>query len=87
MKTIWKYTLEITDRQSISMPIRADILSVAVQNDQICLWASVETTEEELRREIVIVGTGNQMPEDRMRFIGTVLTHQDALVWHIYEVL
>lgn len=42
MKRIFKYQLEITDRQTILLPHDAEILSVQVQNQKPCLWAKVD---------------------------------------------
>jgi len=37
MKTIWKFELEITDRQGITMPEDAEILCVKVQKKRMVL--------------------------------------------------
>lgn len=83
MKMIFKYPLELTDRQEIEVPIVCQILSVQVQGRVICLWALVETELRsndpniELTRKITvrIVGTGKPIPdanEIASHFIGTV---------------
>lgn len=38
-KAIWKYSLEIVDRQTVKMPQNAEILSVDNQRGHLCLWA------------------------------------------------
>lgn len=83
MKTIWKFPLEVTDRQSIELPAQYEFLSVADQGGQLCLWAEVETTGESVVRTIWIVGTGNPIPKVAAAFIGTVL--MPPFVWHVYE--
>ena len=86
MKSIYKYTLEITDSQSISMPRYAQILSVAKQGDSLCLWAEVFTEEEQVHRHIRIIGTGNPIEGSPNRvFLGTVV--MDPFVWHVFEVI
>lgn len=86
-RTIWKYTLKLTSRQEIEVPAGADLLSVAEQGAQLCLWAAVDyTTEPDITvmRPITIVGTGNIIPDTIRRFIGTVHTRA-GFVWHVFE--
>lgn len=89
MKTIYKYTLEITDTQDIELPYNAQILSVCEQHNKIVLYAFVDTNEE-LRQiaHIRIVGTGHPLEKHFMvmhRFIGTVVTDGGQWVWHVFE--
>lgn len=88
--TIWKYPLEIVDRQLVAMPIEATILSVDNQHGTVCLWAMVDPTTSLpqlplplTNRVIEIFGTGHPMPEGQREFIGTVI--MGALVWHVFE--
>jgi hypothetical protein len=95
MDTIWKYQLEITDRQEIFMPYSAKILTVQVQHNILCLWARVNTDqdpvfgEEKKKRVIEIIGTGNPIPnlaiyETHRRYISTCV--MGYFVWHIFEI-
>ena len=83
MKTIWKYTLEITDSQGIEMPKYAKILSVGNQHESLCLWVEVEPLMPKEGRRIVIIGTGHDMPSMLIHYIGSVVINQ--FVWHVYE--
>ena len=93
MEVIWKYGLPIVDRQTLTMPVSAEILSVQEQAGGLQLWAVV--VPEEKRREqrvIEIVGTGNPMPdviaEGLSRYhLATVQTAGGSLVWHVFELL
>jgi hypothetical protein len=85
-KTIWKYVLQVTDHQVFMMPKGAEILSVANQGGQLCLWAEVDPNAEYEERTFDIIGTGNPMYSDMgvsRLFIGTVL--MPPFVWHVYE--
>lgn len=53
MKTIYKYPLQVTDIQKILMPVYAQILSVQAQNNQLVLWAVVETEAPTTHRTIL----------------------------------
>lgn len=87
-RKIFKYALELTEKQMVELPAGAKILDVQMQNGVPCLWAWVDP-EEKLKRatEIYVFGTGNPIPmlEDQKyayRHLGTV---QDGrFVWHIF---
>ena len=85
MKTIWKFPLELKGLQNISIPEGADILNCAIQNGGVFLWALVDPSLPLQRREIEMIGTGNQIPEEERRYISTII--DGALVWHIFEVI
>ena len=59
MKSIWKFPVEVTDEQSVKMPVGAQALSVQVQGGQVCLWALVDTEAETEERLVQIFGTGH----------------------------
>lgn len=92
MEVIWKFSLQVTDRQTVTMPVGANILSVQDQSGGLQMWAIVNPDAEREQRVIEIVGTGNPMPdvdkEDLARFhIATVQVRGGALVWHVFELL
>ena len=87
-KTIWKYTLKLTDIQIIPMPKGTEILSAHKQGNEICIWMLVHTTNSEDDYEdriIEITITGNPIVNDPRKFIGTVVF--PVFVWHIFERL
>lgn len=85
-KTIWKYPLQMADKQQVSMPFGAKIRSVAAQGDTVCIWAEVDPSAPKKReRTIYIYGTGHVMPDDPGTYIGSFMLHAGALVFHVYE--
>jgi hypothetical protein len=89
---IWKFALQVTDRQKVTMPAGSNILTVQEQAGGLQLWAIVDPDAEREERLIEIVGTGNTMvdieKEDLARFhIATVQVHGGAVVWHVFELL
>jgi hypothetical protein len=83
---IWKYELRVTDIQAVEMPKDAELLSVANQNGELCMWAKVDADQTIEARYIEIIGTGNPIPQDMgvdRRFIGTALIN--PFVWHVFE--
>jgi hypothetical protein len=85
MKTVWKFPLTITDKQTVEIPEHFTPLSVHVQEDEIFMWAEVFTTNPKVQATINMYGTGHELPEYPGRFLGTVLTHGGKLVWHVYS--
>ncbi len=82
-KTIWKFPLILIEYNRIEMPVFAEILSVGVQNGTVCLWAIVEPDATKEERDFVICVTGNPVPANIMKFIGTV--QMKRFVWHVFE--
>jgi len=94
MRTIWKYILNLKDDIiDIIMPKNAEILYVGNQDNYPCLWVLVETELEKENRKFRIYGTGHPiLPNVNTPYntydiyVGTVITWNGKLVWHIFEV-
>lgn len=92
MFVIYKYELRIDDLIKINMPKDAEILTV--QKDQKtnkpCIWALVNTENEEETRYFEIFGTGSEikygMGVDRI-YIGTFQSEKGAFIGHVFEYL
>ena len=82
---IFKYPLEITDTQIVSMPEGAKLLSVAYIDAQLYLWALVDTDRPKVRRSIEIYGTGHPCHSWATVFVGTVIDPIHGLVWHVFD--
>ena len=87
MKTVYKYSLRVTDSQVITLPKGSKILSVGEQHGNIRLWALVDTTEPEAEQHTIIVhGTGHNANDvEGATFIGTVFLADGSLVFHVFE--
>lgn len=53
-KTIWKFTLEVKDIQTLDMPKGAEILTVQFQETHGQLWALVDPNAEMEERDFAI---------------------------------
>jgi hypothetical protein len=84
MTTIWKFPIEITDRQELNMPGEAKILSVGLDPSGVpCVWAMVQPGKTERRFHVHIVGTGNPAESAvGQRFVGSFV--QGPFVWHVF---
>lgn len=87
-QAIWKFPLEVTDLQFVPMPAAAEILSVAVQREQIVLYALVDPNAPTVDQWFAIVGTGHPVPQSvsRKNFLGTASLHGGALMFHVFRV-
>jgi len=88
-RRIFKYSLEVTDEQKISVPAGAVVLSVAEQKNNIVLYALVPTDNDPTITKIIdvrIVGTGHVLQFDPRdyKFIGTVNLHNGPLMFHVF---
>ena len=90
MKRIWKYPLDVTDEQGITMPDGAVILTVQTQNEKPCLWAIVDPLAPHRIRRFAMIGTGN--PADVLdvipgpHYVGTFQLMGGGLVFHVFEI-
>jgi hypothetical protein len=86
-KSIWKFPMPL-DGATVEMNAGAEVLHVALQHGQLCLWALTDTEGPQERRRFITYGTGHPVPSDlRLSHVGTVLTDGGRFVWHIFEVL
>ena len=83
MKSIWKFGLEVTDEQTVEMPVGAKPLSVQVQHGTPCLWALVDTKAPKQKRIVQIFGTGHPVANEG-DYVGTFQTEGGALVFHTF---
>lgn len=84
---IYKYALN-EPHNRVTLPVDAELLTVQLQNGMPHLWALVDTREEcpTKVRFVIIIATGQVMPDRRMKYISTFFT-QSGLVYHAWEEL
>lgn len=87
MKTIWKFTLKPDTITHLEMPKEAKILTVQAQNNDVCMWAIVDTDNAIEERKFEIYGTGHNLPEAilHQEYIGTLQLYNGTLVFHLFE--
>jgi len=86
MQTIYKYPLSLASSQGVSMPQGAKILSAQMQNDELQVWAIVDTEAPapDDYYEFIIAGTGNPT-HINIRDANYLSTVQDGgFVWHVF---
>jgi hypothetical protein len=89
MKSVYKYDLEVTDKQVIKLPKFSDILSIQVQNGKPRLWVMIDKEETEIvDRVLYTYGTGHDIDEkdeNPLFFHGTYQLDGGTLVFHVFE--
>ncbi len=87
MIKIWKYKLEIAQFQSIEMPEGSRILTLQMQMNIPCIWASVIPDQKKVKVKIMTVGTGQRFNADNLdRYIGTYQFKKDLTVYHVFTL-
>lgn len=83
MRTIYKYKIPF---KSASYFISEDskILCVQEQDSEITMWVEENRDSETIPRTFVTYATGEELPDDKGTYIGTV--QLGWTVWHVYEV-
>jgi hypothetical protein len=87
MRAIWKFPIDVTDTQHVSMPSGATIRYLAMQGDAPCLWVEVYPEAEPELRTICIYGTGHPITHFSGNYLGSFQMRGGALVFHAYEAL
>ena len=51
------------------------------------MWAIVDPAQSLVKRQLWVVGTGFQDPEEVLeaKYVGTVRLHEEGLVFHIFD--
>lgn len=85
MYSIYKYTLALTDKQALDLPKGSRIMAAKEQHGNIVLYALVPVKEEGVETYAIFVhGTGHLVEAKWGDYIGTVMLHGGALVFHVF---
>jgi hypothetical protein len=84
MITVHKRQLALVDSQFISAPRHTEFLHAAFQHGDLCIWYRCDTAEDPWRYPVIISGTGHEAPSHSYQHVGTVLTNDHQLVWHVF---
>jgi hypothetical protein len=91
MRKIFKYNVPVDDNvTTLKMPMDADIVHVASQNGDptsVQFWAYVFPDNEQVERNFVVVGTGHNIPDVNVEYLGAAICYGGQLVWHLLELL
>ena len=82
---VWKFVIPVEDEFTIQMPRAAELLFVAAQGDEPCLWARVVPERDRETRQFRLRGTGHPVDMD-CEHVGSFMLRGGALVFHLFEV-
>ena len=85
-ETIWKFEIEVDDKIKIEMPKNSEILCVQVQNGKPCIWAKVIKENSKEIRFFTVFGTGHEIKEHNLNYIGTFQLFEGRFVGHLFEI-
>jgi hypothetical protein len=85
---IYKYTFQLEDVFSVSMPVDSRILKIGHQPGYhkgiYSMWALVDVANEMYKRRFKVYGTGHDVDKpSSLRYIDTVI--DGFYVWHFFE--
>jgi hypothetical protein len=85
---VHKFRLE-HGRNVVPMQRGAQVLCAGVDGKQFtCIWVHVpETDAPEVSRIFFVFATGEAMPMNDLRYVGTAFSAGHVYVWHVYELL
>lgn len=83
---IWKYSLAVSDVQSLSMPAGAKLLDVQMQHNFCRLWVLCDENAPSETRHLAIYGTGHSIPADPGEYVATFQVADGSGVFHVFEV-
>ena len=84
MRTIYKYQLEPSSE--VEIPEGGKVLTFQYQNGIPTIWVLVDTSNPPVKRKFLIQGTGWELPDYNMNYIGTAQQGR-FLVWHLFEII
>ena len=87
MKTIWKFSLVVTDEpQQVALPAEHFLLTARQRPGSggwIDVWAEVDSDSPARARAFRVHGTGHP-PEDGWEYVATTFDDELGFVWHVY---
>jgi len=86
-KKIWKAELQCVRSMTITVPKDSRALSVHLVKGSPVVWFEVNPKLPPENRKLLMFSTDEYIPEDiRLSYIGTFLTGDGSLEFHLYEV-
>jgi len=87
MEQIFKYPMQVTEEQTIEMPLGSQILTVQTQHEIPCIWAKVDPSKDMVDSRIRTFATGQLIPKNfHGKHIGTYQLKGGALVFHVFQL-
>ena len=83
---VWKYEVVPQREFYHMMPEGAVVLYVAAQAEYACLWALVDKTKPLVRRDFIMLATGEGIEADMLgRHVGSFIEPENGYLFHVFE--
>ncbi len=86
MEVIYKYELDVLDRQEIMIPALSTILAIQSQGGKGQMWVKVNPHNEKVKRVFATHPTGQELSGDTCCYVGTYQIASGNLVFHVFEI-
>lgn len=83
-RAVWRYQLD-TVADTKSVPAGAQVRHVGWSRDGIQIWLEVDPAAPTEPRTFLIFGTGVEIPESGIQYVGSIVAGDEFHVFHIYE--
>ena len=83
-RRIWRQTVDRADRQTLTAPGLVRVLSVSSERGVLEAWFEVIPGEPGRSIDLIVVGTGHEIPADAACYVGTDIPAGGTFVWHFY---
>lgn len=87
MRNVFKYKIPVEDEFELKLPMLAKILTIQTQHGMPNIWVLVDTDNPMETRKFKTFGTGHTIPDEKLDYVATYLIENDALVFHVFEVM
>lgn len=84
MNLIYKYKLDIADRQAIDLPVNARIIKCEEVFNDVFIWAIIKAENALEKVEFAIYGTGHPLPDDPGIYLNTLILNKGSFVIHVF---
>lgn len=84
-KTIHKYELQSGSILSILLPKEAKVLHFDSQYNKPVIWVELDASDPTVCRDFLVTGTGMELPDVDLIYIGTAIFDGGSLILHLYE--
>lgn len=86
-RLIYKYPFPLSATFSLDLPKDATILSVQVQDGIPCMWVLFvkQDVQETESRFFTLIGTGHEIDDGWLHYIGTFQRSDGATILHLFE--
>ena len=85
MKRIYKYPVPVDDKFVLELPLGSMVLTVQMQKSEPQIWVLCNPDAIKVKRYFYVYGTGMEVSEKALNYIGTFQMLAGGLIFHLFE--